>query len=286
MKNQHLKNLAVLFLASFFIGTSGALGKYIDLPTPVIIWWRSVIGAIALFGYIKFNKINFVTITRNRQLKFLVSSLFLGAHWITYFYALKLSNVAIGMLSLFTFPVITALLEPFFGKEKFKPIHVLLGFMIILGIYMLAPDLDLESSHAKGILIGLLSALFYAIRNLILKDYTQSYNGSILMFYQLIILTIVLIPVLFVFDSSAVKTQYPYLLLLGVMTTALGHTLFVKSLKNFSAATASIIGSVQPIFGIVVAFFFLNETPNWNTTIGGSLILGTVVIESVLSKKK
>ncbi len=151
MKNQHLKNLTVLFLASLFISTSGALGKYIDLPTPVIIWGRSFVGAFALFAYCSYNKIKFVPISKKKQFKFILSSLFLGAHWITYFYALKISNVAIGMLSLFTFPVITALLEPFFGNEKFKPIHVLFGLMILVGIYILAPDLNFESSHSKGI---------------------------------------------------------------------------------------------------------------------------------------
>jgi len=286
MANPHIKNLSILFLAALFISTSGALGKFIAMPTPVIIWWRSCLGMLALLGYCKYKKIPFIIFPKKERLAFLISALFLGAHWITYFYSLKMSNVAIGMLSLFTFPVMTALLEPLFGKEKFKPIHILLSLMILLGIYILAPEMDFGNSHFKGILLGLISALLYSLRNLILKQYTQSYNSSMLMMYQLGILTVVLIPVLFTFDISGIKTQYPYMLLLGLMTTALGHTLFVKSLKNFSAATASIIGSIQPIFGIIIAFIFLSEIPTGKTLIGGLLILGTVVIESILSKKK
>ncbi|MBV1887911.1 MAG: DMT family transporter [Urechidicola sp.] len=285
MKNDHFKNLSVLIIASFFISTSGALGKFIDMPTPVIIWFRCFIGIIALFVYCKIQGIQLLRLTKKERLPFFLSALFLGAHWITYFLALKASNVAIGMLSLFTFPVMTALIEPLFGKEKFKPIHILLGCLILLGIYLLAPDLDFENSHVKGILLGLLSALFYSLRNLILKQTAGNYNGSMLMLFQLVILSIVLIPVLFSFDVSGVKSQYPYVLLLGLLTTAIGHTLFVKSLKHFTAATASIIGSVQPIFGIIIAFFFLQEIPNLNTVVGGLLILGTVIIESVMSRK-
>ncbi|MCK5816137.1 MAG: EamA family transporter [Flavobacteriaceae bacterium] len=285
MQNQHLKNIFILVLAAFLMGTSGPLGKFIAMPTPVIIWWRSFIGAVFLFGYCRFQKIPLVLFPSKERLLFLISALFLGAHWITYFLALKMSNVAIGMLSLFTFPVITAFLEPLFSNEKLKPIHILLGFMILVGVFILAPDLNFESTHVKGILFGVLSAVFYAIRNLITKQYTAKYDSSMIMGYQLLILTVVLFPTLFYFDTSEIKTQYPYLLLLAVITTALGHTLFVKSLKNFTAATASIIGSVQPIFGIIIAFFFLNEIPTWNTAIGGGLILGTVVIESFLSKK-
>ncbi|MDT0554185.1 DMT family transporter [Urechidicola vernalis] len=285
MKNQHLKNLLILVMAAFFIGTSGPLGKFIAMPIPLIIWWRSFIGGIAMFLFCKYNKITLIRFPKKERLPFFIAGVFLGAHWITYFLALKMSNVAIGMLSLFTFPVITAFLEPLFGKEKFKPIHVLLGCMILVGIYILAPDLDFENSHVKGILFGLLSAFFYAIRNLITKQYTAKYNESMIMTYQLAIITVVTLPALFLYSNSNLATQYPYVLILALMTTALGHTLFVKSLKNFSAATASIIGSVQPIFGIIIAFLFLNEIPSINTAIGGGLILGTVIVESVLSKK-
>ena len=106
------------------------------------------------------------------------------------------------------------------------------------------------------------------------------------MFYQVIILTVVLAPVLFFMDTSNIKTQYPYVVLLALITTAIGHTMFVNSLKYFKASTASIIGSAQPVFGIIIAYFFLNEIPTLHTFVGGSLIIATVVIESLRSRKK
>lgn len=283
--NQHSKYVIELTLATFFISTSGALGKFIEMPPPVTIWWRSFLAMIFLFVFCRYNKINLRLNSKKDRLPFLLSSLFLGAHWVTYFYALKLSNVAIAMLSLFAFPVITALLEPLFGKEKFKPIHVLLGALILLGIYILAPEFNLQNSHLKGILFGLLSAVFYSIRVLILKQQVSNYNGTMLMFYQLFILTIVLVPVMYFMDTTGVKNQFPYVVLLALLTTAIGHTLFVKSLNHFSASTATIISSTQPIFGIIIAYFFLSEIPTWNTFWGGLLILSTVVIESLRSKK-
>ena len=285
MKNQHFNQLFGLFLATLFISTSGALGKYIDMPTPVIVWWRSSLGMLFIYLYCRYKKINIRIQSRKDLIMFIISSLFLGAHWITYFYALKLSNVALGMLSLFTFPVITALLEPFFIKIKFDPIHIILGIAVLFGIYILAPELNFQNTYLKGILLGLLSALFYSLRILILKQHVVSYNGTMLMFYQLVILTIFLIPVLFLMDTSEIKTQYPYVLILGLITTAIGHTLFVKSLNYFKVSTASIISSIQPIFGIIIAFIFLNEIPNWNTFFGGLIILSTVIVESLRSKR-
>ncbi len=86
-------------------------------------------------------------------------------------------------------------------------------------------------------------------------------------------------------ETSGIRTQFPFVLLLALLTTAIGHTLFLQSLKYFTASTASIISSIQPIFGIILAYFFLNEIPAWNTFWGGLLILSTVVIESIRSRK-
>ncbi|QNK76688.1 EamA family transporter [Winogradskyella sp. PAMC22761] len=284
-EKNHLNNLLLLTLATLFMSTSGPLGRFIDMPTPVIIWWRCILSVFILLAFCLYKGINLKIKNHKDRRTFIVAALFMGGHWIFYFYALKLSNVAIGMLSLFTFPVLIALLEPFFTKVKLDPMHIFLGLMVLLGIYILAPEFDLESSHLQGILSGLLSALFYALRILILKNQVKKYNSIMLMFYQVLILSVVLAPTLYFMGTSTITTQYPYVLLLAFVTTALGHTMFVNSLNHFKASTASIIGSTQPVFGIIIAYLFLNETPTIHTFIGGGLILTTVVVESVRSKE-
>jgi drug/metabolite transporter (DMT)-like permease len=286
MKNPHLKHIFELLLATLFISTSGVLGKYIEMPPPVIVWWRSSLAMVFLYVYCKYKNINLKITSGKNIASFILGAVFMAAHWITYFYALKLSNVALGMLSLYTFPVITALLEPVFMKTKFNPMHIVLGLIVLLGIYILAPEFNLESSHVQGIGLGLISALCYSLRILIMKQHVAKYNGTMLMFYQVLLITTLLAPSLFLMDTSNIETQYPYVLLLALLTTAIGHTLMVKKFSYFSVSTASIISSVQPIFGIILAFFFLSEIPTLNTFLGGLLILSTVVIESVRSKKK
>jgi len=168
---------------------------------------------------------------------------------------------------------------------KFDPVYIALGLLILGGVSFLVPEFNLESTQVKGILFGVFSALCYAIRILILKKHVANYNVTMLMFYQTVIITILLLPTLFFMDLSGLQSQFPFLLLLALLTTAVGHSLMLHSLKFFSATTTTIISSLQPIFGIGLAVFFLNEIPNSNTYIGGGLILITVAIESVRSKK-
>jgi drug/metabolite transporter (DMT)-like permease len=285
MDKAPIKNLLLLLLATLFISTSGVLGKHIAMPIAVIIWFRASLAMVFLYVYGKFKKIDFIIKSTKDYKPFFISGILMAGHWLSYFYALKLSNVAIGLLSLQTFPIIIALLEPFFLKVKFNPIYILLGLMVLTGLYILTPEFNIENSQAKGILLGVFSAFCYAIRILILKQHVAKYNGTTLMLYQTLITTILLLPTLFFMDLSGLKSQLPYLILLALLTTAIGHSLLLHSLKFFTATTAGIISSLQPVFGICLAYFFISEIPSLNTYIGGGIIILTLVIESLRNKK-
>jgi len=286
LKKQHLKHILELNIAVLLISTSGVLGRFISMPPPVTIWLRCIFAALILGGYCWHQKIDLKIYGKRDFKAILLSSLFMGAHWITYFYALHLSSVAIGMLSLFTYPVITALLEPLFFKTKLNKMHIFLGIIALVGIYFLAPEFNLESNLTKGVLSGLLSSVFYALRNIMMKQKVAQYQGSMLMFYQLVIISLVLWPVLFIFEAQPTLADWMALITLALLTTAVGHTLFVMSFKNFSISTASIMSSIQPVYGVLFGLFLLSEIPSKNTLIGGFLILTTVIIESVQSHKK
>jgi len=273
-------NFIELNLAILFISTSGALGRYIDLPIPITIGLRSLIGGIALYLFLRWKKISFYVEGRDRKTIFF-GGLLLGLHWITYFYALRLSNVAIGMLSLFTYPAITAILEPLFLKTRILKIHLILSILVLVGIYFLVPDFDIQNDDFKAVGFGVFSALCYATRNIIMKTKINYYDGSLLMAYQLLIITVVLSPFAFFLDMSSVVDYLPATILLALLTTAIGHTLFLHSLKHFSTVTASIVSCIQPVYGIIIGMIFLQEYPKTTTIIGGAIIIFTVIIESL-----
>lgn len=283
-RNSSLINLLQLNFAVLLISTSGALGRFIELPVPLIIALRACLGAIPLILFCKFKKFSF-NIQKKDRSTIIISSILMGTHWIAYFISLKLSNVAIGMLSVFTYPVITAFLEPIILKNKFKKSNLILGLMVMVGIYFLVPEFSLENDYFKAIGFGVFSALCYSIRNIFMKQKASEYEGSILMVYQLIIISILLAPVFFIYDMTGLEASIPALLILAFLTTATGHTLFIYSFRNFTISTASIISSIQPVYGIIIGMIILGEYPLLNTIFGGILILGTVMIESIRSFK-
>ncbi|WP_321827579.1 DMT family transporter [Maribacter dokdonensis] len=284
MKNNHFQHLLEINLAMLFISTSGALGRYVQLPVPVAIGARAILAFITLFLYCKWKGFG-LKIDKKDTGVILLSGLLMGTHWIAYFYALKLSNVAIGMLSIFTYPVITALLEPVLLKTKFQLVHILLAVLVLTGMYFLSPTLNFDDSYTIAIGFGVFSALAYALRNILLKKKVSKYNGSMLMTYQTAIVGVLLLPFLFTVTSESIVAQWHVLVALAILTTAIGHTLFLMTFKHFNITTVSILSSIQPVYGIIIGAIFLSEIPRGTTIIGGILILSSVVIESIRSKK-
>lgn len=279
-KENLTKNLLELNLAVLFISTSGVLGRYIDMPSPITIGLRALLACVVLFLFCKWKKADLHLQNQDRK-TILISGILLGLHWTTYFYALQLSNVAIGMLSLFTFPAITAILEPIILKTKILKVHLLLCVLVLVGIYFLVPDFNLQNSQFKAVGFGVLSAFCYALRNIAMKSKIERYNGSVLMVYQLLAIAIFWSPSFFLLDNSMIITYLPATVLLAVLTTSIGHTLFLYSLKNFSTITTSIISCTQPIYGILVGLILLGEVPKLTTIIGGLIIISTVLVESI-----
>jgi drug/metabolite transporter (DMT)-like permease len=257
------------------------MGRYITLAPPVTIWWRCAIGVLFLYLYCKWAKIDLKFDPRKDGIQYFISSFLLVGHWVTYFYSLHFSNVAIAFITLYTYPAITAVLEPLFLKMRLQKIHLILGLMVLVGVLVMTPSPDATDGNFMGILIGLFSALLFALRNIYSRDLALSYNGSHLILIQLIIGTLILIPVLFIFDYRGSFHQWEALLFLGAITTAAGHTLFIRSFRHFSVTTASLLASIIPIYGIILAFLILNEVPGYTTILGGIIILSTVVIETL-----
>ena len=273
-----------LNLSFLFISTSGALGKWIDLPPEQIIFWRSLFSIPFLLLFLWTTKQS-IKISFQWNASTLLAGVLMGTHWVTYFYALQWSNVAVGMLSLFTFPVITAFLEPLFFNTRFNKKHIFLGGLTLLGIYFLVPSFDLAKTHGPAIALGVFSALCYAIRNILLKKARTSGNGSQQMLAQVVIIALCFVPFISQETVSMNQDFWPALVFLALFTTVIGHSMFLFSLTRFSVTSASIAASIQPLYGILIAYFFLNEIPHWGTYIGGTLIVFAVLVEGLSSKE-
>ena len=275
-----------LNLSLIFISTSGVLGRYITLDSTLTTWWRCAIAGVVVFFFCKFKKISFSFSNKENRNLTLFAGVLMAIHWVAYFYSLDYSNVAIGVLVLYTFPAFTAIIEPLITEEKYEFSNILLAIISLIGVAIINPDYNFKSDYTLAIILGLVSALAYALRNILMRKPAKAHHGSMLMFYQIIIVGILISPSWFLVDTAGWQEQWIGLAMLALVTTALGHSLFVMSLKSLSATSVSLLSCVIPVYALLWAYLFLGEIPSLRTIIGGVIILSTVTIKTIFDGKK
>ena len=279
------KALIQLNIGILFLSTSGVLGRYITVDSTLTNLVRAAMALVILAAYCYYQKISFKFDTRKDLMVVVLSGVLFGAHWVTYFYALDYSNVAIALLSLYTYAGFTALLEPFILKTKFNKFDILLSLIVFVGVLIMAPSFDVDNSYTIGILFGLVSSILYTFRNILISVPAKRYDSSALMVVQIMAMVAVMIPFMGLYDYTGLTDQWAWIFLLALFTTALGHTLFVKSFQALNPTTSSILSCIVPVYGILWAFLILGEVPSTKTMIGGAIILSVVLLKTLRTSR-
>jgi drug/metabolite transporter (DMT)-like permease len=276
--------LPALYLSIFLLALTGLFAKLIPLDATSIIQLRSVVAAVGLASFMAAQRRR----PRLRGLRAYVGvyalGLLLGLHWVTFFHAMQVSSVAVGMLAMFTFPIITILLEPFFTTRKLMMGDLVAGLVVLAGLgIMVGPGLtDLRLPVTQGVLFGLFSALLFALRNLLQKYLYVGESSDGLILHQVIAIALVLIPFVDYPRAQALNgAGVVNILLLGLLSTAAGHTLLAFSLKQLPAKSVALIQCLQPPLAALLAWWVIGETPGAAVLIGGGMILSIAAYESL-----
>lgn len=274
------KHLLEIHLAVLIMGATGLFAKLISLPAVQIIQLRCTVAAAVLYLFVKLTGTRLGLHRRGDLGWILLLGVIVAGHWVTFFTAIQLSTVAIGVITGFTFPVMTVLMEPWFFREPVDRRNLALALVVFGGVYLAVPGGAFTGRIALGVAAGILSAFLYALRNILYRKHLSDYPASAMMLYQVLVTAAVLSPSLLTGVDLAAEGRWLYLLVLGVVFTALSHTLFVDSLRVIRASTAGMLTGLEPIYGIGLAALFLSEIPGLRTVAGMLIVVASVVYTS------
>ena len=282
MRPKHA-GLIQLNIAVLMWGGTSMFAKGISLPVSAIICLRSLVGAATLLLFLLATRRPF-GVNKGRHYGLMAGlGVLLCLHWLAYFQALKVSTAAVAILALHTYPVLTALIEPFLFREKLRRSDIVLAMLVFVGIVVMTPELSLSNRTTQGIALGVVSGLFFMVRNLLTRKYVRQYSSSALMFWQMLVTGFILVPWLMVGGLEFGPRTGGLLLLLGVVFTAVPHTLFSASFKHLSAKTVGIIATLLPFYGALLGYLIHDETLAVRTVIGGLIVLVGIAFETLQS---
>ncbi|MBR6088955.1 MAG: EamA family transporter [Anaerolineaceae bacterium] len=233
--------------------------------------------SIALGIYIFVRKQSFRIADRKDLYLLLCTGAILALHWWAFLESIQLSSVAVGTITFSSFPLFVTFLEPLLFRQKLKIRNVFTAVIILIGVLITVPEFSLENQMFIGILTGMISALAYAGLTLMNKRFSEKYSGTVTAFYEQTAAAVVLLPFIFGIKNRPSGSDLALLLFLGVITTALAHTLFISSLKSIPAQLAGIFSSLETVYGILFALILLGEVPTIREIIGAVVIIGAVI---------
>ncbi|QZY57432.1 DMT family transporter [Crassaminicella profunda] len=275
MKEQKNKSLIEVHIAVLFFGLAGLFGKLILLPSLVIVFGRVVFASLFL-GSILLLKKQSIRLEKGKDYcYFIILGFILALHWVTFFLAIQMSTVAIGLLMFSTFPVFVTFIEPVFFKYKICMKDIVIAVITFFGVSFVMPEFKFESSITQGALWGILSGFTFAILSILNKKYVGKYNSIVISFYQDLVATLLLLPLILVLKPIFQTKDVIFIAVLGIVFTGIAHTLFINGLKNVKAQTASIIASLEPVYGILATAIIIGEIPSLREIVGGIIILAT-----------
>ena len=267
---------ASLHAAVALFGLAALFGKWIALPATTIVLGRTLIGAATLAIVMLLRRQGAGRPDRAT----VINGAILALHWVSFFAAVQLSSVAVGLLGYATFPVFVLLLERrLFAGERPERATALLA---TLGLAALVPDFDGSRDIIRGLALGVLSACTFALLTVRNRRLVARVAPSRIALWQNVFAALFLAPIVALGPMATAPTAMDIVLLLvlGVACTGLAHTLFIASMQRVSAHTAAVVAALEPVYGIVLAAVLLDEIPSLRTLIGGTLIVAAAIVAS------
>lgn len=279
----HQSGLLPLYLSVMLLSLNGLFARSIALDATSITQLRSVVAALGLLVLLSLQGSRLRLHDARTAGITLVLGLALGIHWLTFFQSMQVSSVTVGMVSLFSYPVITVLIEPLFKGGRFHRSDIVAALLVFAGVAIMATaGGDQQGNVRAGVFWGLVSALFFSLRNVSQKYWLHHVSSGSIMLYQVCAIAVAL-SVFADWSQVAILPARDWLLLvlLGLFCTAGAHTLLSMSLKRLSAKSVALISCLQPFLASLFAWLILDEAPGLQVTAGGLLVLAVAGYESL-----
>ena len=289
MQESKLKNYLLLHLIVFIWGFTAILGALITIDAIPLVFFRMGLAVIFIAIYFLFKKDSFF-VDKKGVLKFLLSGIIIAMHWVFFFKAIKISNVSVALVTMSTGAFFTSLIEPLFFRRRIKPLEIILGMIVIGGLYII---FNFESQYKLGIIYALISSFLGALFSVLNGLFIKKYDANRISLYQLLFGFLFVAIYLFFNNSYSVafftlhSTYWVYLFVLSSICTAYAFIMSVKVMKYISPYTVMLTINLEPVYAIILALFIFGDKEKMNPAfyLGAGIVLGVVLLNGIIKNR-
>jgi len=272
-----------LHISVFLWGFTAILGELITLSSIELVWWRMMFAFVSLL-FLRRARKGLRGMSRTEVVKIGLNGGLLALHWVAFYAAIKMANPTIALVGLSTTSFFTAIFEPILSRKAIVWPDVFIGFVAIPGMILIYKNVDFQM--VTGLWVGIGAAVVLAIFSIISKKQIENSNALGMSFVQLSGGWLFICLALFLLPSMQFDLVFPtgqnlwLLLIMAIFCTTIPFILSLKALRKLSAFTSNLTLNLEPVYGIFMAWIFLNDAKELST----GFVLGVlIVLVSVLS---
>ena len=264
----------------FLWGFTAILGLFVQIPAIEMVVYRTLVAFLAMGIIMAVQNQSFLLPAGYLQ-KLMLTGFIVAAHWITFFLSARVANASVSLVGIATGSLWASVLDPLFSKRKIRGYEVLLGLLVLVGLYVIFSfDFNYPLGLALGILSGFLSALFFALN----QQLGQRVTPFQVTFYEMggacigaliyLGLHVTLVDTHYQINFNASWVDWICILALSLACTVYAFSVSVDLMKRLSVFFMQLSLNLEPVYGIILAVLIFGKTEKMNL----QFYIGTLVI--------
>jgi len=279
-----------LHLMVVILGLTGVFGKLISLDALSLVWYRMLIAFLSLFIFLAIKKQLF-DINKKDFWEIIGVGVLVTFHWLFFFEAIKVSTVSVAVVCLATSSLFSALIEPLFFKRKLLGYEVVMGVIVIIALGFV---MGAETQYIWGYFYGIMAAFLGTLFTLFNAKYIKKVGAAQITMIEMLAGVLIISSLLLfqqdykVFTTLVSETDFTYLLILGIVCTALVFVWMTEIMRHITPFSLIMAINMEPIYSILLALLIFKESEFMSTSfyIGGGIIIGVIFLEGYLKNKQ
>lgn len=277
-------------LAAFFSGTHSVIVRYLadHIHGTTVAVFRLYIAAVVIFAILKLYKKPIAINWTDRTL--LITVIGFSANYVVFHWGLEYVGASSAMVLENTAPIFVLVISVLLLRDRIRMPEVIATFLAVFGVYFtVSGDFEFGPNSILGdefeLLAGLTWAVFIMGMSRAMATSANTFDRLCFLMGVICLSAIILTPFLFIYSLSLSPKDIILLVLLGVFPTAIAYYLWYEAAARVSAMTTSLLFTLTVVFTFINAYLFIGEEITVDMLIGAALIVASVLLSKIPTKK-
>jgi drug/metabolite transporter (DMT)-like permease len=267
-RTDYLKLHFIVFLWGF----SAILGKLVSIPAVEMVFYRTILAAIGMGIVMLATKGNF-QVTKSQLVRLILIGFIVAFHWVAFFGSARVANVSVSLVGFATNSLWAALLEPWFNRTRVKKFELMLGLVVVFGLYVI---FSFDFQYKLGLFLGVVAGFTSAVFSVFNSRMVRSVPAFTITFYEMIgafVGLAIFFPVYRitwapggVLHLTPAVMDWVYIGLLAGVCSVYAYSTAVELMKKISVFFIQLALNLEPIYGIIMAVIIFGAKKKWERT--------------------